>query len=747
MFKVYGIRHHGPGSTRSLLRALEAQAPDCLLIEAPQDAEGVLEYMLHPGLEPPVAVLLYDKKDPRYASYLPFASFSPEWQSAQFGLAQGIELRFMDLPMSLQFKLDEREEAQLKIALPAADQEPPTVHDPMGYIASLAGFADSERWWEATFEQPEHEIDIFDTILSLNTALRDELKRKEQPMNRLREAFMRKTLRQAIKEGFKNIAVVCGAWHTPALHYLDRFPQRDDNALLRGKKKRKVAATWIPWSYPRLAFQSGYRAGLVSPAYYELLFKNRADTVQHWMARVPGLLREEGIDASAAQAVDASQLALTLATLRQLPIAGIEEMKEAAKSVFCQGSSTPMELIEDRLIIGQKVGKVPDDIPQIPLQEDLESRIKSARLKQYYKTGFAGDKELDLRKPTHLDASHLLHQLRLLSVPWGRVLQQDEGRLGSFSETWHLHWQPEFIIRLIQAGVWGNTVYAVASQHVLKQAADTELLSELVGLAKEALLAGITEAFEPLTGRLGDAAAVTEDVYSLMEALPALTDIQRYGDTRQTDIESVSQLIQRLVPRIAIGLPPAVLHIEEEVARGWKQQIVQNNRAISLLNEAAYHTLWNQSLQRVANAQLAHPTLQGLCCRFLYDKEQYSRSQTARQMRFALSSQQEAEQGALWLEGFLHGSGLLLLNLPELWELLEEWIAEMPDSVFQATLPLIRRAFSDFSGPEREKMLRQVRLGTAEPASSAQASTAAFDQQRARKVLPTVKRLLGIEES
>ena len=436
------------------------------------------------------------------------------------------------------------------------------------------------------------------------------------------------------------------------------------------------------------------------------------------MARVPGLLREEGIDASAAQAVDASQLALTLATLRQLPIAGIEEMKEAAKSVFCQGSSTPMELIEDRLIIGQKVGKVPDDIPQIPLQEDLESRIKSARLKQYYQTGFAGDKELDLRKPTHLDASHLLHQLRLLSVPWGRVLQQDEGRLGSFSETWHLHWQPEFIIRLIQAGMWGNTVYAAASQYVLKQAADTELLSELVGLAKEALLAGITEAFEPLTGRLGDAAAVTEDVYSLMEALPALTDIQRYGDTRQTDIESVSQLIQQLVPRIAIGLPPAVLHIEEEVARGWKQQIVQNNRAISLLNEAAYHTLWNQSLQRVANAQLAHPTLQGLCCRFLYDKEQYSRSQTARQMRFALSSQQEAEQGALWLEGFLHGSGLLLLNLPELWELLEEWIAEMPDSVFQATLPLIRRAFSDFSGPEREKMLRQVRLGTAEKPAS-----------------------------
>ncbi|HKK78577.1 MAG TPA: DUF5682 family protein [Phaeodactylibacter sp.] len=748
MFKVYGIRHHGPGSTRSLLSALEAQDPDCLLIEAPQDAEGVLEYVLHPGLEPPVAILLYDKKDPRYASYLPFASFSPEWQAAQFGLAKGLELRFMDLPMSLQFKLDEREEEQLKIALPSAEQEPPAMRDPMGYIAKLAGYTDSERWWEATFEQPEHEIDIFDTILSLNTALRDELKRDERPMNRLREAFMRKTLRRAIKDGFKNIAVVCGAWHAPALHYLDRFTRKNDNALLKGKKKRQVAVTWIPWSYPRLAFQSGYRAGLVSPAYYELLFNKRDDTVQHWMARVANLLREEGIDASAAQAVDASQLARTLASLRQLPIAGIEEMREAVQSVFGHGSNTPMELIEQRLVIGQKVGQVPEDIPQIPLQEDLENRLKSARLKKYYQTGYADDKELDLRKPTHLDASHLLHQLRLLDVPWGRVLQQEQGRLGSFSETWHLHWQPEFIIRLIQAGMWGNTVYAAASQYVLKQAAETELLSELVGLAKEALLAGITEAFEPLTGRLGDAAAVTEDVYSLMQALPALTDIQRYGDTRQTDIESVSQLIQQLVPRIAIGLPPAVLHIEEEVARGWKEQIVQNNRAISLLNETEFHQLWNRSLKQVATAQLAHPTLQGLCCRFLYDKGEYNTSQTAQHMRFSLSSQQEAEQGALWLEGFLYGSGLLLLNLPELWQLLEEWITEMPDSVFQSTLPIIRRAFTDFSGPEREKMMRQVRFGAGKSALHDTTRPAtAFDQQRARKVLPTVKRLLGMEEN
>ncbi len=31
----------------------------------------------------------------------------------------------------------------------------------------------------------------------------------------LREAFMRQTIRVAVREGFERIAVVCGAWHAP----------------------------------------------------------------------------------------------------------------------------------------------------------------------------------------------------------------------------------------------------------------------------------------------------------------------------------------------------------------------------------------------------------------------------------------------------------------------------------------------------------------------------------------------------
>lgn len=39
---LFGIRHHGPGSARSLCEALEALRPDAILIEGPPDAESVL---------------------------------------------------------------------------------------------------------------------------------------------------------------------------------------------------------------------------------------------------------------------------------------------------------------------------------------------------------------------------------------------------------------------------------------------------------------------------------------------------------------------------------------------------------------------------------------------------------------------------------------------------------------------------------------------------------------------------------
>jgi hypothetical protein len=83
---LFGIRHHGPGSARSLKHALEQVRPDIVLIEGPPDANDLIELAKHPELKPPVALLVYLPHAPSAAVMYPFAEYSPEWQALQYGL-------------------------------------------------------------------------------------------------------------------------------------------------------------------------------------------------------------------------------------------------------------------------------------------------------------------------------------------------------------------------------------------------------------------------------------------------------------------------------------------------------------------------------------------------------------------------------------------------------------------------------------------------------------------------------------
>jgi hypothetical protein len=143
---LFGIRHHGPGSARSLLQALQTLQPDILLIEGPSEAEAILPLLAHPQMQPPVAMLLYVPDTPHLATYYPLAKFSPEWQALQFGLQQQIPIRFMDLPQSHQ--LIEIAESPAETDLEPEPTEPDLTQilereirrDPLLWLAQAAGY-------------------------------------------------------------------------------------------------------------------------------------------------------------------------------------------------------------------------------------------------------------------------------------------------------------------------------------------------------------------------------------------------------------------------------------------------------------------------------------------------------------------------------------------------------------------------------------------------------------------------------
>src|SRR5579872_2013718 len=102
---LHGIRHHGPGSARSLLQAFAALKPDIVLIEGPPEADSLVPLLAHEEMKPPIAVLVYGTDDPKLATFYPFAIFSPEWQALRYATANSLPVRFMDLSQSYQFPL------------------------------------------------------------------------------------------------------------------------------------------------------------------------------------------------------------------------------------------------------------------------------------------------------------------------------------------------------------------------------------------------------------------------------------------------------------------------------------------------------------------------------------------------------------------------------------------------------------------------------------------------------------------
>ena len=97
---LFGIRHHGPGSARRLVQALDDLKPAAVLIEGPSEASELLPMLADPDMATPVALLIYAEDNPANASFFPFAEYSPEYQAARWAVRHGAALRFIDLPAS-----------------------------------------------------------------------------------------------------------------------------------------------------------------------------------------------------------------------------------------------------------------------------------------------------------------------------------------------------------------------------------------------------------------------------------------------------------------------------------------------------------------------------------------------------------------------------------------------------------------------------------------------------------------------
>lgn len=745
---LLGIRHHGPGSARSVLAALDTLQPDAVLVEVPADVQPLLSWIGHPELVPPVSLLGYVVAKPASAAFAPFAVFSPEWQTVVWANERAVPVSAIDLPLSVTMAESGGDSEML------VETAPP---DPIRDLASAAGDADPERWWEDVIEHRGDEpgdlvnyyrpdvgnrsreqgrggqSDTFAAVAEAMTAARAGFvpSRRESQ----REAHMRRAIRKAIRDEHETIVVVCGAWHVPALD-LDGRTATADARELRGLAKVKVAAAWVPWTHRRLTTASGYGAGVESPGWYRHVFEHPgSDGVSRFFVDAARILRERGGSASPDDLIAGTRLADSLAAMRDRPRAGLSEVLDAADAVM-----GGLDLVHRELVIGDALGSVPAAAPQVPLARDLAKAQKSARLTPSAESPTV---EIDLRKPTGLRKSQLLHRLLALGVPWGSQVE-GRGSSGTFRETWQVAWEPELSVRLIECSGYGTTVESAATARLVERSSVATSIVELVGVLELALFAGLPGAIEPSVRDLAERAATDPDVGQLMDAVVPLATALRYGDVRGTNADSLRTVFDGMVVRILAGIVPACRSLDDDSAAVMVERLTGLQAALAVLDHPARTNGLPRVLTAVASrgsGDRGHGLVQGRAARLLHDSGDWTPSEVERRLSQALSGGTAPAAGAAFIEGFVAGSGAVLVHDAELLGVLDRWLSSLTADAFDAVIVLLRRTFGAFEPAERRQIMAMV-MGISTKHSTGFGTD--VDPARAQAALITVRQLLGL---
>jgi hypothetical protein len=308
-----------------------------------------------------------------------------------------------------------------------------------------------------------------------------------------------------------------------------------------------------------------------------------------------------------------------------------------------------------------------------------------------------------------------------------------------------LRWRPELAVSIIDAALWGTTVAAAASAKITDAARQAKDLVAVTSAVEGVLLADLPDALPEVLRALDEKAALDHDVARLMAALPALVRALRYGDVRGTDTAALGEVARALIVRICAGLPAAAGGLADDAAAGLRARLDAVHAAVALhaRDEAGREARerWLAVLTGLAGRRDVHGLLAGRIVRLLVDSQTLPQDEAAKRFAAHLSVGPTAADKAAWAEGFLAGSGLLLVHDRDLLTVLDGWVASLPEQEFLDVLPLLRRTMSGFPAAERSNLAGAVRrLGNGTPAPGRDEPV---DAERAAGVLRTVAAILG----
>ena len=710
---IFGIRHLSPAGAWHLKHFLTEKNPKLVLVEGPCDFDDQLANFVLPAVKPPIAVLAYTQESPIKTILYPFSEYSPEYQAILWCHKNKRECRFMDLP------------SEVFLAFPSSTPSDQDGEEQRMNVYALldkqAGEDGHETFWERTMEHAGDTEGYYKGASTFGTELRELGQGEEHdwPEILVREAFMRRKIQEAIKQGFapEEIVVVTGAYHTAGL--LDESAQPMSDAEFKSLPRLGADHTLMPYSNYRLSTRSGYGAGNKAPAYYALLWEGMVNddlslTARSYLSRIAGYQRKNGNPVSSAQVIEAVQLAGALAKLRGGKRPALRDLRDAAVTCLGEGRFSEISLAVADTEIGTAIGMLPDGVSRTSIQEDFYRKLKELKLDKY-RSITQQDLVLDLRENRNvssqksafldLNRSFFLHRLRVLSISFAQQqgVSQDNA---TYMEVWSVRWTPEAEIELVEAALKGDTV-AQAASFCMKER--VEQSSNMTGIAKvieDAFDCGMPEVAVYATAALQAMAVEAASLVELSNVANSLSVVIQYGSIRQLDPKPLIPILQQIFYRSCLILPTEC-SCDDEASKAIAPAIDRLN-SIALAHDFLDSNPWIDALTQTSDRDDLNTKLSGYAMAILLERGLATGESLQLEVQRRLSRGTPAELGAGWFEGLAMKNRYSLIARLSLWESLDDYLDALDDEEFKRALIFLRRAFADFTSMEKDSIAENL---------------------------------------
>jgi Family of unknown function (DUF5682) len=729
---VFGVRHLSPGGAWHLRATLDSIKPKVVLIEGLSDAEPLVSDLTRSGTKPPVAILAYTDSVPVRTLVYPLATYSPEYQALVWAKENKARVEFIDLPSDIFLGLQDLELERMAKERERAEQEPEgdqpaspawrpeperSVYD---RIAEQSGEADYDTYWERRFEHNLSPGSYRSAAYAHGNALRDE---PDPPVwraeNLVREAFMRRRIREVLDNGAKpeRVVAIVGAFHAPVLG--PDVPAMTDDELSR-LRRRSSKLTLMPYSYFKLSRQSGYGAGNHAPAYFELVWQEMnsggLDELPHrYLSEVVRHLRGAGTHRSTAEVIEGVRLARTLAAMHEGVAPTLSDLQDAAVTVVGHGELATVAEALQHVNVGTAIGELPKGVVRTSIQEDFDRLMARLKLEKYKKT-VAEELELDLRENRHvksaeaafldLNRSTFFHRLRVLGVEFAKPLPSGQDG-ATWKERWKLQWSPESEIALVEAVLLGETV-ELATGFKFKQLLEAATaIDQAADIVKDASQCGLAKSMDLARQRLQELSAVSSDLKAIAHAAAQLSLVTRYGDVRKFDPSPLLPLIDELFVQGALALHTAAA-CDNTAAQELVVSIDELNRVSLEHHDRVEGALWVERLRKLSDADDRNPLLSGYACAVLLERGLMATEDLAREVSRRLSPGIPADLGAGWFEGLSKRNRSALLARQPLWVELDGYVRSLDDEQFKRAIVFLRRAFGGFAPHQKRQICENL---------------------------------------